>query len=95
MGGLIIIVLKDMKVCVPLIILGKMSAERMNEDSVNYLSLTIRMRLERRGKFKVTINECPEGALECAQKTGFPIRYYAFAKHKMWPDMFKKQFGGL
>jgi len=44
MGGLIITVLKDMKVCVPLLILGKMSAERMNEDSINYPSLTICMR---------------------------------------------------
>jgi len=67
----------------------------MNEDSINYLSLTICMRVERRGKFKVTVKECPKGVLECVKKTGIPIRYYALAKSKMWPDMLKKQFGGL
>jgi len=51
MGGLIITVLKDMNVCVSLLILGKMSAKRMNEDSIKYLSLTICIRVERRGKF--------------------------------------------
>jgi len=51
--------------------------------------------VERCGKFKLTVKECPEGVLECAQKIGILIRYYAFAKSKMWPDMLKKQFGGM